>query len=63
MVSVLVPPGAELAAVSVRVLAPVVEVGENDAVTPLGRPEMERFTLLLNPYSGVTVTVEVAYAP
>jgi len=63
MVSVLVPPGAEELAVSVRVLVPVVEVGEKDAVTPLGRPEMERFTLPVKPYSGVTVTVEVAVAP
>lgn len=50
MVSVLVPAVAVLLAVSVRVLFPVVEVGEKEAVTPLGKPDSERFTLPLNPY-------------
>ena len=50
IVSALVPPLAVLLAVSVRVLAPVVEVGEKEAVTPLGKPDTERFTLPLNPY-------------
>ena len=50
MVSVLVPPLAVLLAVRVSVLVPVVEVGENEALTPLGRPDRERFTLPVNPY-------------
>jgi hypothetical protein len=49
MVSVLVPTLAVLLAVRVSVLVPVVEVGENEALTPLGRPERERFTLPVNP--------------
>ncbi len=58
MVSVKVPSAAVLLAVKVRMLVPIelllVEVGfgENDAVTPLGRPVTARFTLPLNPYSG-----------
>ena len=50
IVSVLLPPLAVLLAVSVSVLAPVVDVGEKEAVTPLGKPDTERFTLPLNPY-------------
>ena len=50
MVSVLVPTLAVLLAVRVSVLVPVVEAGENEAVTPLGRPDTERFTLPVNPY-------------
>ena len=52
MVSVLVPTAAELLAVRVSVLALVAGFGENAAVTPEGRPETERLTLPLNPYSG-----------
>jgi hypothetical protein len=50
MVSVLVPTLAVLLAVRVRVLVPVVEVGEKEALTPLGRPDRESFTLPVNPY-------------
>ena len=39
IVSVLLPPLAVLLAVRVSVLAPVVEVGEKEAVTPLGKPD------------------------
>ena len=46
------PRVAALLAVSVRVLFPVVGFGEKDAVTPLGRPDTERFTLPVNPYWG-----------
>ena len=38
----------ELAA-NVRMLAPVVETGLKDAVTPLGRPDATRLTLPVNP--------------
>ena len=47
---------AELLAVKVSVLAPVVGFGEKDAVTPLGRPEAERVTLPVNPFCGYTET-------
>jgi hypothetical protein len=63
MVSVLVPTLAVLLAVRVSVLVPVVEVGENEALTPLGMPDRERLTLPVNPYWGETVIVEVAEPP
>ena len=50
MVSVLMPPGALLLTVKVRMLFVVVEAGEKEAVTPLGSPETERFTAPVNPY-------------
>lgn len=50
-----VPVVAVPLAVSVSVLAPVVFAGLNDAVTPLGRPEADKATLLLKPLSGFTV--------
>jgi hypothetical protein len=46
------PTVVELVAVSVSVLYPVVGFGEKDAVTPVGRPDTERFTLPANPYWG-----------
>jgi len=49
-------------AVSVSVLVPIVLTGLNDAVTPLGSPEANRPTLLLNPFCGVIVTVLVPLA-
>jgi hypothetical protein len=56
-VTVAVPAVAEPAATTVRVLAPVVLTGLNDAVTPFGRPDTARLTLLLKPFCGPTVTV------
>ena len=55
-VIVLVPGVAVLFAVSVRVVISVVGFGENDAVTPVGRPETTRFTLPVNPYRSSTST-------
>jgi hypothetical protein len=55
-VTVLCPMVAELVAVNVSVLFPVVGLGENDAVTPLGRPDAESVTLPVNPYCGFTYT-------
>jgi hypothetical protein len=63
MVSVLVPALAVLLAVTVSVLVLLVDVREKVAVTPLGRPDRERFTAPVNPYCGVTVTVDVAELP
>ena len=48
------PTTAALVAVNVSVLIPLVGFGENDAVTPLGRPDTERLALPVNPYSGDT---------
>ena len=55
MVALYCPAAAELLAVSVSVLAPVVGFGEKDAVTPLGSPEAERVTLPANPFRGFTL--------
>src|SRR6267378_655976 len=62
-VTVTVPVVAVLLAVSVNVLLLAVLVGLNDAVTPLGRPEADKLTLLLKPFSGVTVIVLAPAAP
>lgn len=58
-VRVEVPPAVELAVltVTVEVPDPVMEVGLNEAVTPLGNPEMLSGTLPVNPFRAVTVTV------
>jgi hypothetical protein len=50
IVSVLVPIAAVLATVNRIVLLYVVGLVEKAAVTPLGRPEIERFTLPLKPF-------------
>ena len=54
---------AELLAVNVNVLFPVVGFGANDAVTPLGKPETDRFTLPVKPYMGFTETYDVEEVP
>jgi len=63
MVTVEVPVVAVLLAASVSVLVPVVLVGLNVAVTPLGTPEADRATLPAKAFSGATVTVLVPLAP
>lgn len=50
MVTVFVPVVAVVLAVSVSVLVPLVLVGLNDAVTPLGSPDAARLTLPVNPF-------------
>ena len=63
MVTVTVPVVAVLLVVSVSVLVPVVLVGLNDAVTPLGKPEADKLTLPLKPFCAVTVIVLVPLFP
>ena len=63
MVTVDVPVVAELLAVRVSTLDPVVGFVPNDAVTPLGKPDAARVTLPLNPFAPVTVIVSVAWLP
>ena len=63
MVMVTVPVVAVLLAESVNVLVLVALPGLNDAVTPLGRPEADRATLPLKPFSGFTVTVLAPLEP
>ena len=62
-VTVTVPVVAVLLAASVNVLVFVVLLGFNDAVTPLGKPDAEKLTLLLNPPCGMTVMVLVPLVP
>jgi hypothetical protein len=54
---------AALLAVSVSVLVPVAGSGLNNAVTPLGRPDADKFTLPLKPFDGVRVIVVVPGFP
>lgn len=63
MVSVLVPTLVEPLAVNVSVLLPVVGFGENVPVTPAGRPDTERLTVPVKPYSSFTYTYAVPEVP
>jgi len=54
-----VPVDAVLLADRVSVLVPVVLLGLKDAVTPRGKPEADKLTLLAKPFCGVTVMVDV----
>jgi hypothetical protein len=56
-VTVTVPVVAVLLAVKVSVLVLAVLLGLNEAVTPLGRPDADKLTLLVKPFCGVTVMV------
>ena len=62
-VTLKVPRAAVLLAVSVSVLLLAILLGLNDAVTPLGRPDADKLTLLLKPFSGVTVMELVPVVP
>jgi hypothetical protein len=52
-----VPTGVLPVVVSVKTLVVVAELGLNDAVTPLGRPDAARFTLPVKPLMAVIVIV------
>jgi hypothetical protein len=58
-----VPVAAVPLAVRVSVLVLDVLLGLNDAVTPLGRPDADKLTLLAKPFCGVTVMVLAPLAP
>ena len=58
-----VPAVAELEAVSVTVLVPVVDVGLKLAVTPVGKPLAARATVPVKPFTGATVIVLLPLAP
>jgi hypothetical protein len=60
---VTVPIAAVPFAVSVNTLVLAVLVGLKDADTPLGRPDTDKLTFPVKPFSGVTVTVVVPLAP
>jgi hypothetical protein len=57
------PVAAELLAVSVTALLPVVGLVPKDAVTPLGNPETASVTLPLNPPESATEMVSAADSP
>lgn len=63
MVTVEVPTVAVALAVKVSELVVLAGFGEKFAVTPLGRVEVLRVTLPLNPFSGVIETVVEALLP
>src|SRR6266849_4930431 len=63
MVTVDVPIVAALPAASVKVLVPVVLAGLKEAVTPVGNPEADKFTVPVKPFCGVSVMVLVPLAP
>jgi hypothetical protein len=63
IVTVTVPVAAVALAVKVSVLVEVVGFGLKAAVTPLGVPVADRVTLLLKPFTGVTVMVLVPLPP
>ena len=50
-------------AVNVNVLAVVAGFALKDAVTPLGRPDVDKLTLPLKPFRGVTVILLVPAVP
>ncbi len=58
IVSVFVPRAAALLAVRISVDDCVIRLGEKEAVTPLGKPEIDSFTPLENPYWGLIETYE-----
>jgi hypothetical protein len=60
---VLVPVVAVLLAVNVRTLVDVVGLVPKEAVTPLGRAELESVTDPVNPPDGVTVIVLLPLVP
>ena len=62
-VTLYVPAGAELPAVSASTLIPVVGFGVNTAVTPPGKLDAARFTLPVNPPEPVTEIVELLELP
>ena len=63
IVTVKVPVAAVLLAVKVKVLVVVVLVGLNVAVTPLGSPEADKFTLPVKPFRALTVIVLIPLEP
>lgn len=62
-VMVLVPVVAVLLAVKLRTLVDVVGFVPNEAVTPLGRAEVESVTDPVKPFDGVTVIVLLPLVP
>src|SRR5690242_3379707 len=62
-VKVKVPTAAAAPAVRLSALVLAALLGLNAAVTPLGRPEIEKLTFPVKPFSGVMVMVPVPLPP
>ena len=62
-VTLYTPTVAPLPAVKVSVLVPAVLVGLKEAVTPLGKPDKDKFTVLLKPFSAFTLITVLALLP
>lgn len=62
-VTLTVPIAAAPAAVSVNVLVVAVVLGLKDPVTPLGRPDTDKLTFPLKPFTEVTLIVLVPLDP
>ena len=63
IVTVNVPVVAELPALNVNVLVVVEGFGLNEAVTPVGKVDVENVTLLLKPFVGLTLIVDLRELP
>ncbi len=63
IVTLAVPVAAVLLAANVNVLAVVAGFGSKEAVTPLGRPDADKLTLLLKPFCGMIAIVAVPLVP
>lgn len=63
IVTVNVPRLSDMLALNVSVLVPVVLAGLKEAVTPFGKPEADKLTELLKPFSAFTVIVLVTVLP
>ena len=58
-----VPTEAVALDTSVKALVPAVLAGLKDAVTPFGKPDIDKLTVPAKPFSGVTVIVLVPLVP
>jgi len=63
IVTVKAPKLSDVLALNVSVLVPVVLAGLKEAVTPFGKPEADKLTELLKPFSAFTVIVLVTVLP
>ena len=63
IVTVAAPVVAVLLTVSVKALVAVAGFGLNVAVTPLGSPAADKFTLPVKPFCGATMMVLVPFDP
>jgi hypothetical protein len=63
IVTMKVPRLSDMLALNVSVLVPVVLAGLKEAVTPFGKPEADKLTELLKPFSLFTVIVLVPVLP